>query len=57
VIVDRALGVSRRKRQVAYAAIGTGLLMLRPMIRRVGVAAVLFVMLLVVTWMKSVWVS
>ncbi|MGH9139139.1 MAG: hypothetical protein ACRD0G_19185 [Acidimicrobiales bacterium] len=57
MLVDRALGVSRRKRHVAYAAIGTGLVMLRPMLRRVGAALALFVMLVVVTWMKSVWIS
>jgi hypothetical protein len=32
--VDRLLGVSRRRRQAAYLAIGTGLAVLRPMLRR-----------------------
>lgn len=33
-LVDRALGVSRRRRQVAYLAIGGGLSLLRPVLRR-----------------------
>lgn len=35
-IVDRLLGVSRRRRRVAFYAIGTGLAMLRPALRRVA---------------------
>lgn len=31
---DRLLGVSRRRRQLAYVAIGSGLAMLRPVFRR-----------------------
>jgi len=37
--LDRALGVSRRRRQVAYLTIGAGFRMLQPAVRRVGVGA------------------
>ncbi len=37
-LVDRLLGVSRRRRQLAYATIGGGLAMLRPLLRRGAVA-------------------
>jgi hypothetical protein len=35
-IGDRILGVSRRRRQAAYLAIGSGLKLLQPMLRRIG---------------------
>jgi hypothetical protein len=38
-VVDRVLGVSRRRPQLAYAAIGGGLAMLRPVLRRSAVVA------------------
>ena len=41
-LVDAVLGVSRRRRQLAYATIGGGLAMLRPLLRRgalLGLAA------------------
>jgi hypothetical protein len=44
--VDRALGVSRRRRQLAYVAIGGGLAVLRPILRRTA-AVTGFVALLV----------
>ena len=40
--VDRVLGLSRRRRQLAYAAIGGGVAMLRPVLRR-GAVVVLAV--------------
>ncbi|MGH9185146.1 MAG: hypothetical protein ACRD0U_04915 [Acidimicrobiales bacterium] len=33
-LTDRVLGVSRRRRKFAYAAIGTGLALLRPALNR-----------------------
>ena len=39
--VDRLLGVSRRRRMMAYASIAGGLAALRPMVRRVGLVALL----------------
>jgi hypothetical protein len=36
--VDRLAGVSRRRRLVAYASIGSGLVLLRPLLRRVLLA-------------------
>lgn len=41
--VDRMLGVSRRRRQFAYAAIGTGFALLRPTLRRLASATVVVV--------------
>jgi hypothetical protein len=38
-LVDRFAGVSRRRRLVAYASIGSGLVLLRPMLRRVALVA------------------
>ena len=38
-LVDRLTGVSRRRRLVAYASIGSGLVLLRPMLRRVALGA------------------
>jgi hypothetical protein len=35
-VADRVLGVSRRRRQAAYLAIGGGLRLLRPMLVRAG---------------------
>jgi len=46
-LVDRALGVSRRRRQLAYLAIGGGVAMLRPLLRRAAAATGLTVALLV----------
>lgn len=46
-LFDRALGVSRRRRQLAYAAIGGGLAMLRPLLRR-GLLATAVVVLVAV---------
>lgn len=37
-LVDRALGVSRRRRQLAYVAIGGGMAVLRPMLKRTAAA-------------------
>ncbi len=45
-LFDRALGVSRRKRQLAYVAIGGGLAVLRPLLRRAA-AVTGFVVLLI----------
>ena len=39
-LLDRALGTSRRRRQAAYLALGAGLALLRPTLRRVGLALV-----------------
>ena len=35
-VVDRLLGVSRRRRQAGYMAIASGLGLLKPMLRRAG---------------------
>jgi len=40
--------VSRRRRQLAYAAIGTGVAMLRPLLRRAAWAALVVVALVVI---------
>ena len=37
-LLDRALGTSRRRRQAAYLALGAGYALLRPTLRRVGLA-------------------
>ena len=37
-LLDRALGTSRRRRQAAYLALGAALALLRPTLRRVGIA-------------------
>jgi hypothetical protein len=44
-VVDRALGVSRRRRRMAYLAIGGGLALLRPVLRRAAVTAAFLGML------------
>jgi hypothetical protein len=38
-LVDRLAGVSRRRRLVAYASIASGLVLLRPMLRRAALLA------------------
>lgn len=38
-LLDAVLGVSRRRRQAAYLAIGGGLAVLRPVLRRAAVVA------------------
>lgn len=38
-LVDTLVGVSRRRRLLAYASIATGLAMLRPMLRRLALVA------------------
>ena len=38
-LVDTLSGVSRRRRLVAYASIATGLAVLRPMLRRLALVA------------------
>ena len=53
---DRALGVSRRRRQAAYLAIGGGLKLLQPMLRRLGLGvAVVIVVPLVSMWLRLVF--
>ena len=53
---DRVLGVSRRRRQAAYLAIGGGVKLLQPMLRRVGMLlGVLFVVPLVSLWLRLVF--
>ena len=44
-LVDRLLGVSRRRRQAGYMALASGVSLLRPMLRRIGglVAALVLV--------------
>ena len=39
-LVDLLLGVSRRRRKLAYAAIGGGVVALRPVLKRAAVVAV-----------------
>jgi hypothetical protein len=45
--VDRLLGVSRRRRLMAYASITGGLAALAPMLRRLALVALLLAALLV----------
>jgi hypothetical protein len=56
-MLDRALGTSRRRRQAAYLAIGAGLAMLRPTLRRLAVmgAAGLFGVSLVTLFAALRW--
>jgi hypothetical protein len=49
-LVDSLVGVSRRRRLMAYASIAGGLAMLRPMLRRIALAALLIAALLVRPW-------
>ena len=42
-LVDTLTGVSRRRRLVAYASIATGLAVLRPLLRRLALVALLLV--------------
>ena len=42
-LVDTLVGVSRRRRLVAYASIATGLAVLRPMLRRLALVALVLV--------------
>ena len=49
---DRLLGVSRRRRQAAYLAIGGGLKLLQPMLRRFA----LLVAVVVLAPLASVWI-
>jgi hypothetical protein len=47
-LVDLLLGVSRRRRKLAYAAIGGGFVALRPLLKRaavVGLAAVVLILI------------
>ena len=54
-LADRLLGVSRRRRQAAYLAIGGGLKLLQPMFRRVAVLLAAVVLLpLVSIWLRLV---
>jgi hypothetical protein len=53
-LLDRALGTSRRRRQAAYVAFAAGFALLRPTLRRVGLAALAGVFLLSVT---VLWVA
>lgn len=53
---DRLLGVSKRRRQAAYIAIGSGVGLLRPMLRRIGiVVAVLVAAPLLSLWLRLVF--
>ena len=53
---DRVLGVSRRRRQAAYLAIGGGMKLLQPMLRRLGLLlAVVVVVPLVSIWLRLVF--
>lgn len=53
---DRLLGVSRRRRQAAYLAIGGGLKLLQPMLRRLGVLlAVVVAAPLLSLWVRLVF--
>ena len=55
-LADRLLGVSRRRRQAAYLAIGGGVKLLQPMLRRLGlVVAVLVLAPLVSWWVRAVF--
>ena len=45
-LLDRLLGVSRRKRQLAYVAIGGGLAVLRPLLRRTAAVTGFFALLI-----------
>jgi hypothetical protein len=49
-LVDLLVGVSRRRRLMAYASIAGGLAMLRPMLRRIALVALLIAALLVRPW-------
>lgn len=51
-VADRLLGVSKRRRSAAYLAIGGGVKLLQPMLRRLG----FLVALLVVAPLVSVWI-
>lgn len=44
LLLDRVLGVSRRRRQLAYLAIAGGFAMLRPLLRRVAVLGTVLVL-------------
>jgi len=44
--VDRLLGVSRRRRVMAYASIAGGVAALAPMVRRLALVALLLALLL-----------
>ena len=46
-LVDSLLGVSRRRRLMAYASIAGGLAVLRPMLRRLALVALLLAAFLV----------
>jgi len=48
--VDLLLGVSRRRRRAAYVAIGGGLKLLQPMLRRVGLTVAFVVLLPLVSF-------
>lgn len=47
---DRLLGVSRRRRQAAYLAIGGGVKLLQPMLRRLGLLAAVVVLAPLASW-------
>ena len=53
---DRLLGVSKRRRSAAYLAIGGGVKLLQPMLRRLAVlAAVVVLAPLLSFWLKLVF--
>jgi hypothetical protein len=55
-VADRLLGVSKRRRHAAYLAIGGGVKLLQPMLRRVGVLlAVIVVVPLASLWLRLVF--
>lgn len=49
-VADLLLGVSRRRRQAAYLAIGGGLKLLLPMLRRLGALVVIVLFLPLLSW-------
>jgi hypothetical protein len=49
-VVDAVLGVSRRRRRAAYYAIAGGVAVLRPLLRRVAVAAIVLALYLLARW-------
>jgi hypothetical protein len=54
-LADRLLGVSRRRRQAAYLAIGGGMKLLQPMLRRIGVLLAVAVLApLISIWVRLV---
>ena len=47
-LLDLLLGVTRRRRKLAYAAIGGGFVALRPLLKRAAVVGVVLVLLFLI---------